>query len=504
MKKLVHKLQVSLTLLQALCGTYACSSFDSKKTKELWELIHQFKKPTFTGKKYETPEVNLLEEKAEFPEAIFGVPQSQDVSDTQLRQITELLKSGADPNETDNGMSMLQGATLQNAPELVEILLEHGANPYHRSMDGMHPLAMAINLESENRLKIITALVKKGNLMNIKIPAGKNMMNIDIPETFLTPIEYALLNDNIANHDPGLVDHLASLGASVHLHNILKWAAQKGYVGAIYTLNDWIKEMPIEHKNSKNYQSNENQSSDKYRSSEVALCTAAHTGQVGATRALLAFHDIDVNACPENKPALHCAVMSRHAEVVRELLSDPRTDVNAVDKQGCQAIYLAIRYNSLADCLRELLLSPKIKIDASLLHTAVIDNNIEATGMFIKDQRIDVNEIIRDGKTTVGLIAGYCKFIGMDAYESFKLLCDDPRTVIDSNDCVCPDVNVCEKHKFLEEARIRKQNKREKECAEIRRKEQERLEAESIEIQRRECEEFQRRRRKQGGCCICS
>jgi len=420
MKNLVHELLMVFVIVQALCGTYTCSSFDRnrrldifKKTVALWELIHQFKKPKFTGKQHETPEVtltevNLLEEKAEFPEAIFGVPQSQEDSNAQLRQITKLLRSGADPNETEskkskNGPSMLQVAILKGDLRLVEILLEHGANPYHRSMDGMHPLAMAINLKSENCLAIISALLKKGNLMNIDIPAGKNMMNIDIPETSLSPIQYAFLNGDLA-----VVEHLASRGAYVHLHDLLIWAFQKGHVGVIEILNDWIKKMPSEDQESNNYQ-NENRPSNKYRSSQEALFVAVSAGHLGAMRALLAFHDIDVNA-----------QINRRNETV--------------------------------------------------LYKAVKDNRVEFTKALLEDPRIDVNKIISGGKTIVGLLAGNCNDVNFSDHESFKLLCADPRAIIDSEDCVCtlagPCCNsgMCDKHQFLKKAR----------------------------------------RRKQGGCCICS
>jgi len=540
MKNLIHKLQMSLIIVQALCGTYAYGSSSKKtdikidkNTEALWEAIKRFKAPEFnktpvdvvkpffdsatsgdkTGYLDALPIQRVVPDDS-WPEGIFGVAQSQKDSDALFGEITFRLKSGANPNETKNGWSMLQEAILRGDSKLVKKLLENGANQYHRSMDEMHLVAMAINLESDERFAIISLLIRyiEGKFMSIDIPAGKNMKNIDIPKTFLSPIQYALLNGDLA-----LVKHLASLGAHVHLQDLLNWAAREGRVGVIEILKNWVKEMPSEHQEAKNY-----------RSSVEALCTAAYAGQVDSTRALLAFHDINVNACPGNKidfnvcpanqPALHCAVVSGHANVVRELLKDPRTEVNADDADRQKATYWAVRRNSLAGCLRELLSSPKIRINASLLYTAVKNDNIEATRMLLQDQRIDVNEIIRCDKTTIGLIAEYCNFFSMVPEKSFKLLCADSRVIINPEDRVCRYASACNIHKFLAETRIKKQNKlkfeeenegtQRREIEDAQRKEQEKLEEESLDIRRRKSEEFQRReqearRRKQGGCCIC-
>jgi len=506
---MVIKLLVSLTVLQALCCTDLCGSNDSKTTgaltEALWEAIKKYKapefdqtpvnpvdvvKPFFDSAKSEIkhsyldddapPTQPIVSDDIYWPEGIFGVPQSQEVSEALLDQITKLLKLGADPHRTDNGLSMLQIAILKGDLKLIEILLAYRADPYeensfYHSYDGMHPLAMAINLKSENRLQIITALVKNGVLMGVRIPAGKNMKNIDIPETSLTPIKYALLNDDIA-----VVEHLASLKAYVHLHDLLNWAAREGHVKVIEILNDWIKKMHIGQKISKNYQLNVDGSSNKYRSSEVALCTAAYAGQVGATRALLAFHDIDVNVCPGNKPALHCAVASGHAEVVRELIKDPRIKVNADDAYSHKAIYWAIMPTVFADCLRELLSNPDIDVNAQISHsnnetalyTAVINNKVEATRILLQDSRLNVNMIIDKDKTIVGLLAGNCNIVGLLAGncnvvnfeddESFRLLCNDRRTIINPEDCVCAlaspccSSGMCDKHQFLKKARSRK------------------------------------------------
>jgi len=346
-----------------------------------------------------------LEEKAEFPEAIFGVPQSQEDSNAQLRQITKLLRSGADPNETEskkskNGPSMLQVAILKGDLRLVEILLEHGANPYHRSMDGMHPLAMAINMESDERLAIISLLVQQmsGKFMSITIPAGKNMKNIDIPETSLSPIQCALLNGDLA-----VFELFASLRARRvrrapdDLQYLINWGAREGRVEVIKALNDWMPRLPSKQRRT-------------YRSFTHALYCAIKAGNVNATRELLNFSDININdAYYRGFTALHWAVYfynrsaeTNDIEVVRALLNDSRIyfDVNAytLTYRPVKPIHIAAHRDYSGNCLRELLSDPDIQVNAldpvfndTALCRAVKKNNINAIKVLLEDSRTNLD-----------------------------------------------------------------------------------------------------------------
>jgi len=488
MKKFVTKLLVSLTVLQALCCTDLCGSFDPEKTRMLWAAIQKYKAPEF-----ESTEVNALEETTDLPVNIFGVPQGQDVSDAWFFTITTFLQSGGNPNETksQNGRSMLQSAILQEDPRLVERLLLYGANPVYVSNDGVTPLAMALNIEDKDcRAKIISALRDRGILIDRAISLEEQSL------------QYALLNKNLA-----VIERIFSYEAKVNLQNLLNRAAREGNVGIIGTLNDCIKKMPRNRRKT-------------YRSFTEALCIAAKHGRVESTRALLVFFDSDsgVNAHYQGKTPLCVAIENCKNEVVGVLLDDPRTDVNACTANSVRPIHLAVVYDPTAVCLRKLLSHPKIEVNAqgydgetalhkamnsgaidviqallehrkidvnqlniiingaisseeqylryaryydrhidryNALYQALRSKNVKAIEILLKHPKISVNKIIKEDRTIVGLLAQDCDD---DRNEGLELLCADHRTIIDPHDCVCSEYPACKKHKLLKQALKRKQN----------------------------------------------
>jgi hypothetical protein len=109
----------------------------------------------------------------------------------------------------------------------------------------------------------------------------------------------------------------------------------------------------------------------------AALIDAARAGNIAEVNRLLTAPYIDVNARTNFNPgwtALHWAVCWGHTAVVRALLADPRTDVNARDTSGWTALHAATSCN----------------------HAAVV-------GLLLADLRTDVNARNNDGKTALDL-----------------------------------------------------------------------------------------------------
>jgi ankyrin repeat protein len=83
-------------------------------------------------------------------------------------------------------------------------------------------------------------------------------------------------------------------------------------------------------------------------------------GDAKEVQKLLAMTSVDVNE-PEQKSgnvALHCASAKGHLEVVRALLSDPRTNPNLENLHNTTALILAAG-NANAAVVEELLRSPE-------------------------------------------------------------------------------------------------------------------------------------------------
>ncbi|XP_068602462.1 ankyrin repeat and SOCS box protein 9-like isoform X1 [Brachionichthys hirsutus] len=72
-----------------------------------------------------------------------GVPLHVACSNQHLGTVKKLLRLGASVNNCASGESPLHTATRLSNPELVSILLDHGAAPSLRNNEGKHPLDLA-------------------------------------------------------------------------------------------------------------------------------------------------------------------------------------------------------------------------------------------------------------------------------------------------------------------------------------------------------------------------
>uniref|UniRef100_A0A673AX35 SOCS box domain-containing protein n=1 Tax=Sphaeramia orbicularis TaxID=375764 RepID=A0A673AX35_9TELE len=72
-----------------------------------------------------------------------GSPLNMACSNQQLSTVRKLLQLGASVNSVVHGDSPLHTAARLSSPEMVSILLDHGADRHLRNLEGKHPLDLA-------------------------------------------------------------------------------------------------------------------------------------------------------------------------------------------------------------------------------------------------------------------------------------------------------------------------------------------------------------------------
>ena len=115
--------------------------------------------------------------------------------------------------------------------------------------------------------------------------------------------------------------------------------------------------------------------------------------------AILSDGKVDPNVVVANSPyqltSLMWAERNGHVELIKYLLSDPRTNWDAIDYRGRNVAELILRKNKV-HCLKALLDDQTFDINArygsqrQLIHFACIYNHIECLKVLLADERIDV------------------------------------------------------------------------------------------------------------------
>ena len=107
-----------------------------------------------------------------------------------LERVRELIDAGADINGVGLAQTPLMGAIFNGKHEVVDFLIENGANVNPEITDGTTPLVMAV---FKNDARMVKRLIEAGANVNPDIGEGKSIFLYA-----LTPrIPYALLNMEI-------------------------------------------------------------------------------------------------------------------------------------------------------------------------------------------------------------------------------------------------------------------------------------------------------------------
>ena len=155
----------------------------------------------------------------------------------------------------------------------------------------------------------------------------------------------------------------------------------------------------------------------KDRNGNTPLILAARNeDNFDALKLLLADQRVDVN-CEGSLTALRSAIEVQNIKAVKLLLDNDRVDVNGMDSDGYNALFIAFGLVTSKDArvleLLELFLShPRVDLNCkahgtTLLHYAVLKNNVEAVRMLLAETRFILHNALeeKEGTSAVGLAA---------------------------------------------------------------------------------------------------
>lgn len=230
-----------------------------------------------------------------------------------------LLQHGADPNATDDGgdnllMRLLSGSsgTRDELATIAPLLLDHGLDVNARNRNGKTALQLACFW---GQLDVVKHLM----------PRGANLHEVDkAKETLLVEVMSGGTGPSIPGQHKEIVRLLIENGTDVNTRDgfgdtVLMFACQQGHLD----LAEFLLEKGADI----------NQANDHIFKGRTALVGTAWYGRVEAVKLLLA-HDADINAADAGQEtALFKAASRGHAEVVRILLENGAA-VHTRDNRG--------------------------------------------------------------------------------------------------------------------------------------------------------------------------
>ena len=169
----------------------------------------------------------------------------------------------------------------------------------------------------------------------------------------------------------------------------------------------------------------------------------AINGREQSCQLLLQHPKIEVNArsTSDNETALIGAVKQGHANIVKQLLNDPRVEVNAHDTEGMTPLMYAVR-NGREESCQLLLQHPHIEVNAvddrgmTALHLAFA-YNIEVFASLLNDSRVEPNIMIQNSMKMLDRCVISCSTEGIEkeiALPQLKLLVANDRVNINALD----------------------------------------------------------------------
>ena len=146
------------------------------------------------------------------------------------------------------------------------------------------------------------------------------------------------------------------------------------------------------------------------------ILAARNEDNFDALKLLLADQRVEVN-CEGSLTALRSAIVGKNNKAVKLLLDNDRVDVNRMDSDGYNALFIALGPNLVTSKdarileLLELFLShPRVDLNCkahgtTILHFAVLTNNVEAVRMILAETRFILHNALeeKEGTSAVGL-----------------------------------------------------------------------------------------------------
>ncbi|XP_055275108.1 2-5A-dependent ribonuclease [Moschus berezovskii] len=251
------------------------------------------------------------------------------VKDEKIELVQQLLERGADVNfQEEWGWSPLHNAVQVDREDIVDLLLSHGADPCLRKKNGATPF-------------IIAGIVGNVKLLKLLLPKVADVNECDV-NGFTAFMEAAVY---------GKVEALRFLynnGAEVNLHRktvedqerikkggatALMDAAEKGHVAVVEIL---LQEMGAD----------VNAWDNRGRNALIYALLNSDDEKVKAVTRLLLDCKVDVNVRGEGrKTPLILAVEKKNLDLVQMLLEQTAIEINDTDSEGKTALLLAVEHN---------------------------------------------------------------------------------------------------------------------------------------------------------------
>lgn len=265
----------------------------------------------------------------------------------------KMIDKGLDINSRDKeGRTLLHIATQNGRTDIMDLLLTMGANINEEDYQGNTDLHYAI---LNNHIEAIEFLLGCPNInINANDHQGNTSLHLAINKSNVEAVRLLLNNQGI---DVNKFNnrHIAPLRMAVN--NEIDFLFEK-HNSAHLTMvddnrrNDILKLLI-------------NDPRIIIDSKVPYLSDAVNNGCVSNVNTLINDARIGVNTTyPGNKwrPPLHTACQNGYLDIVKELLSSPRVDVNLKDQEGMTALHRACQKGNL-DIIKELLSSPNININ---------------------------------------------------------------------------------------------------------------------------------------------
>ncbi len=263
------------------------------------------------------------------------------VSEGTIEKLAEILGKCSISNlnaKTASGVTALHAATMKNDIEMVELLLEKGAEPNVKDASDIYPLMHAV--KNPNALEVIDSLVSNGSDVNLKGSKGKTALFEAVQANRLENVEYLCSAQGIDVNIGELLNgttplHLMAQECNIPMMEILLKASN-----ANVNVKNAFGSSPLHY---------------------VSKCDKKNAAKYLITKGAL----VGMKCTIAGNTPLHVAAACGSTEVA-QLLIDKGVDVNAHNKYGETPLFVAAMTGHQSMVI--LLIEEDAEIDAKNIH----------------------------------------------------------------------------------------------------------------------------------------